>query len=644
MLAAAPDVTHPISDLAPVAVEAGLGFSLSPSISADVTTFRWSLNGRALAAQKAASLSVASARPADAGTYQLKVVNQSGVVFTRDFQVTVYERINKVIPLRSSAPLELPTRFWGKGSVSWSVYDDPALYAGRFHRTLVLLSPAWFFDSAYLVPSGMNPFPPLTATLTVGSASIEIAHYDLEDHLPPEIVSAPSGMYTPSTGYGGVVVAAGRSDPPVTFRATGLPPGTSLDEQGFWMVDDFRPGTYQVTWTAQNALGSSSKTTVIQFAEDQPGGPYPEPGTYSGLFATGPGDFIYQESDFPCGYLKVQVLASGRYSGQLRSKKGTLRFSGTFRPDEDGIVAPVQIPGLVTGASLSLSKDEDGFIRATITDEGGAVPTSGGVLWPVKSLSRAEQKLHVGDHSGFFDFQSGGSPDKGQGFGTKHISANTHSANFFGTLPDGTGFTIGTELVKPGHKYSPAFGLPCFYHASASMSTLLGLGTPSGYSAFVWFRLPNPQSRVFPEGFKAISTAYFYKRRALRPGQLLLTDTPVGNLNARFEANLDMKPFLNQPLTLTAASTAIIPKPNLSKLKIDIYGPTGFFTGKFEFDPASAGVGLGGAKRMVSFRGMIIPGMNYGAGFFLTEVPSNNPLPAPQYRTLSGAVNIFQNP
>ncbi len=144
-----------------------------------------------------------------------------------------------------------------------------------------------------------------------------------------------------------------------------------------------------------------------------------------------------------------------------------------------------------------------------------------------------------------------------------------------------------------------------------------GAGLVDGVLTIV--RPAQPGARLLPDGYNAEAPVrgarYFVPK-----GVPLFTppDAPAeqaGRASITLAAN-GLPESINTALTFTKAGTVIVDRPNSSDLKLDLYMPTGFFTGSFKINEPVLGTENRFVRRTVPFRGMIVPHLRNGGGFF----------------------------
>lgn len=605
----------------------------------------WRKDGRLLKGLTQEVLWLPNAQPADAGEYELRVSNEAGQSSVR-MLVAVYDPVNSSVAVKSGTPLRLTTRFWGPGNISWSLpesaTDLPAVFSGRLSPTLTVLAPMAALNYAQQYGDSAKI---LKATLRLGAMSQIIAEHYLDDNLPPYILSVPGGERAVTGGADGGVVVESFSPIPRVFSASGLPAGMSISEYDGTVSGNFsQPGTYRVTWRVKNDYGQDSMTSTFQVSDTPKR--LPMPGTYAGLIAN---VMTEPDLDAPSGYVQVQMGSEGAFTGQWRFKGVTRRFSGRYVPleifgNEPGAIVPLgSISPDARNAHLRLDPVYvDSAVRIDVSlsytlSDNSETGVSGELLKVVR-LSRHEQQLFTGIFSGLLTPQSPTvSVPLGSGISSLSISSDGSSASGVGALADGLGFTFSSVL--PVRQSLDVPSLPVYFHDPTTKSTLFGWMSVSIESSLYWKHSPKPGSRLYPDGFAVVLSNQFLKRRGLAAGELLLSDSLAETQNARLTADWDVLRLLDTTFMLTSGHKSVFPAPNSRSVSLDFYAPTGFFTGKFNTQK-----GPDTAVGTVYFRGMMLPGLNTGGGFFLLPKLPNpggtTPTTSSTASILSGRVSV----
>jgi hypothetical protein len=139
-------------------------------------------------------------------------------------------------------------------------------------------------------------------------------------------------------------------------------------------------------------------------------------------------------------------------------------------------------------------------------------------------------------------------------------------------------------------------------------------------------RPAQPGARLLPDGYNTEvpvrGARYFVPKDVPLFTQPGATAEETGRTSATLAAN-DLPESISSGLTFTKSGRVIVDKPNTSALKLDLYMPTGFFTGSFKINEPVLGAENRFVLRTVFFRGMVIPQRRIGGGFFhFSPLPS----------------------
>lgn len=633
---------------------------LKPAISGTRPfVIEWRKNGRLLKGITQDYLWLPNAKATDAGEYEMKMTNSAGSFSARLF-VAVYQETKSIVPIKSIAPIQLKPEFWGPGQVVWSISENlaesPHLYSGILSPTLTVFAP---LEANRLINEG-NPGYDVSgfkATLTLGEKSQIIAEYRFENALPPRIRSVPDGNRSLGSEAGGNIEV--QSYYLSTYSASGLPKGVTIDASSGYLYGEYaKSGTYTVTWRVANEFGKDSMTSVLKVSSAPQ--TYPTPGIYAGLIADVVPDITFDgpqpNLDGPSGYVQIQMGLNGAFTGQWRFKGTTRRFKSQLSSSQEFTSVPLgAISADIQNAALKFSSDSEGdttsYIGVSLVDNalGHSALTVGGYLSKVRRPSMREQQLFTGAFSGLLDPPEHllDQPDsttlipQGTGIFSLKISSSGTSASGVGTLADGLGFTFSSVLpVSPGD--DDVSYLPVYFHDRKTRSTLFGDMAIWRQSNVIWVRSPDSSSRIYPDGFSMILDGKLAKRYKLPKGSLLLSDAPNESQNAWLKADWNALNLLNKSFTLSSAHKAAFPTPNSERIKLSFYPPTGFFSGSFETEKntdTNSGT--------VTFRGMMLPELNTGGGFFqlpmLPDPEATPPIANSATPILSGKVLVSPN-
>jgi hypothetical protein len=597
--------------------------------------FQWLKDGRALKNQTESALYLSSVLPKDAGTYQLRVKDksgQSGIAGT--YPLGIYDDTVGVIRKRWDEAFTVTVKTWGKGiRIRWGDGQDNALNTGSRTSTLRVSR------------ASITPVP--EANLSLGSATAPPLRWTLE--LIPETylgVAVP-GPLVVGQEVGEFVAYLYTTPqyqvPDATFTVSGLPPGLKLDSAtGQITGTPTRAGDYSLILNARSADAPPPPfkvSIIVRSAEDSD---LVRPGAFAGLVdAFVPGDV---NKPLP-GLMRLQMSYSRRFSGLWLLGSRRLHFAGIVGDEGAASVTFRNYSGAEDLVCQFFFYHRD-FISVAVSSETNSFSNHGDLnLIPPVGLD--EERL-LGRYSAIIETSptpgsAGLDSISGCGFMSFTIGAG-HAVTSVGTLPDGTGFTGSGAIM--GDSIPPDilnFAFTSTGDSIAGRSSLNQDLTVGPQSTIQWQRAPRLYGRLYSQGFSKEVYIVGAKHFAPAPGMLLFggIDQSTATLFSLEHPSLFPEP-IQSPFRLTTRHTALFPAPNLNRLKMNFYAPTGFFTGSFTTTDM-----LTNDKpftRHANFRGMVIPGINRGGGFFLMPAlpdPVNEPsVSSSQTPIYSGKVSL----
>lgn len=597
--------------------------------------FQWLKDGRALKNQTESALYLSSVLPKDAGTYQLRVKDksgQSGIAGT--YPLGIYDDTVGVIRKRWDEAFTVTVKTWGKGiRIRWGDGQDNALNTGSRTSTLRVSR------------ASITPVP--EANLSLGSATAPPLRWTLE--LIPETylgVAVP-GPLVVGQEVGEFVAYLYTTPqyqvPDATFTVSGLPPGLKLDSAtGQITGTPTRAGDYSLILNARSADAPPPPfkvSIIVRSAEDSD---LVRPGAFAGLVdAFVPGDV---NKPLP-GLMRLQMSYSRRFSGLWLLGSRRLHFAGIVGDEGAASVTFRNYSGAEDLVCQFFFYHRD-FISVAVSSETNSFSNHGDLnLIPPVGLD--EERL-LGRYSAIIETSpnpgsAGLDSISGSGFMSFTIGAG-HAVTSVGTLPDGTGFTGSGAIM--GDSIPPDilnFAFTSTGDSIAGRSSLNQDLTVGPQSKIQWQRAPRLYGRLYPQGFSKEVYIVGAKHFAPAPGMLLFggIDQSTATLFSLEHPSLFPEP-IQSPFRLTTRHTALFPAPNLNRLKMDFYAPTGFFTGSFTTTDKLTNDSP--FTRNASFRGMVIPGINRGGGFFLMPTlpdPLNEPsVSSSQTPIYSGKVSL----
>gem|GEM_PF-4115865 len=400
--------------------------------------------------------------------------------------------------------------------------------------------------------------------------------------------------------------------PQEVFRFRGLPPGLRGHETGTVEGLPTAVGTFSVQVTATVDGLTSSKTFRMVVVR-----PVVYPGIYWG--------WLPRSEDLPeAGALVMDFQSSGAYSGVLHLGASRTTLAG-FPAGKDGQPSVVRpFPVKFGGRSLVfwLQRIGENFMLLKARPAGN--PEDPGFTLCTVDLVRQRGGPAAGASMGNYTFGwVSPSPDPaldllGNGFGSLKISTDRR-ATFIGQLADGSSLTGSTWMSDDDQ------GRLFFYHRDARTQSLLRGGARiDSFDVLTWQR-PPARGRLYPGGIGPRDVAFMASRYTVPKNDTLIPGEAhrLNIISHQVQHDQPVFKLTRQHKALFGTGTA-----NPLKAKMDIYSPTGFFTGQFTLrdpDPANESRTI---TRTVQYRGMMLQLYGHGVGYFL--LPSlPNPTASP---------------
>lgn len=580
-------------------------------------SFRWLKNGSGISGQTTPVLPIHTP-----GSYRVEVTGPAGKITSPAAAIGTYEEKTSTVYARLGQTARLSVAVAGPGiHVRWSGYNDAdygpltdgATYSGTRSPTLTIRRAQPELNGSY------------TATIILPTPDGPL---EAEEHMTFTLTKLPQAtlagvddgrlyLTEPVRLQCGVDFNGDRETSPA-FSITGLPPGLTMNANGTITGTPARAGQFRVTLTVR--IGPHTSPALVRtFVVTEPG--LFSPGLYWG--------WVEQSGDFPlAGAITVDLRPDGSYTGSLLAGSRKHPLAGRLTDANDQTSDPVRLAhafessipfvGWIQASSPELKRLQF-FIKPENSDDSSIQLLS--ELRLIKPLILSSPPtLDTGKHS----FAIGPGPNwifqpGGYGFGTLTITADRRGT-FAGQLADGRGITGAGWLADES---TESTGLPDSFHfyttadrgtgsvrGSVVMSTV---DHPEGEHV-TWTQLPT-QGRIYSAGFDEAYCSWhctrYQQQDAVRVfqsfvPQLWLTLGDLGTLYTPFQFNGKLQATFRPGF-----------ENNLLKARLDVYAPTGFFTGQFTLtdpDPKDDSRTL---SRIVQYRGMLLPGMEYGYGYFL---------------------------
>jgi autotransporter-associated beta strand protein len=659
--------------------------------------FQWFRNGVRVAGATSASLAIPAATLGNAGAYSCVISNDlatgKSITTSAVAEVAVVDATARRFVIREGAasPTMVANAAGNGLGYAWSenlgTPEAPnwQMVAGAGLRT---------FNPGSLTAGGRR----YVCRVTSAAGSLEAGENEVLVYnavpsivpggwgLPATTVSAPYAFQVPLAGQGISEEAGGTGEfeadkTPVSFRAVGLPAGLQINAQGVISGRATVDGTFNVTITASNAVGSSS------FG--------PTPLVVNGLSENVIGEFVGPvDRDAMLngnlgGAISVRTTKRGTYTGSVTLGARTFSFRGLLTPASGVAGGQVVISRGRALPPLTLTFALDaatGLIDRALSGITDGVNTVGFDGWRFRWVAVKGAPPPAQSLAGYYTLGLNLAPDlvgtvanegipQGAGYAGFTVNARTGRLVVAGRLADGSLFTTAT-FAGPGGE---VMVFRTLYAANARGSVVGQFKIDGGADAesaddntlaggLSWWRPASPAAiqRVYRDGFEPIDLVAVGGRylapvaTALNPRVMGLEATADGVGNAVIELTEGLVELALPVMTAAEANTAVFrvdernravasdPANNPRAVTLSINAKTGAFSGQFVLNEAHP---FPGQKpdpiiRRVSYQGLIVTGgaEPIGVGYFLlpklpgsaTEKPTATPV-------LSGRV-VFGKP
>ncbi len=619
---------------------------------------QWLKNGRVIPGQTGFTLEIPEARPQDAGYYQARVTDaegNSGISMKKP--VVIMEGQEQKITGAYSYPVVLQPRFWGPvDRIFWvkefsyaqpEILKDTWWVRGTQTSRLRLLSRLMFLESVSCMA--------MVGESTVLLGSFRFDQFGLEPR-KPRFQAAPTDV--------DAVIGQSIDQPFLyheggTIAVSGLPPGVEFGVDNLWGIPT-KAGNYRLQWKLMNSAGRVTDSSQSWIFVRDPINPAPAviPGLWAGSMSGSFGEVVGR--DLSHGIIEILTSSRGVFSGSFRAGHlrwplaGALRWDGEYFKSKIALAPPYGFKSFICilyahamSSDLHVSfevefkkpwSDYNPFWELSGELMKPRSPDSADVMRPTSNW-RLSSLLQTENYDGYA---------LGHGFITAVSAQRIQRMNFTGTLPDGSGI-MGSMPVVSQLPLSVIFYQPLQKSGENLWGDLYFIGLPQDdrevpvlQGSLNWQRKP-----VEGKGWLAGRATYYglnvTGEMFFRPdsGPLLPSTLPGTETFIRLNGGSVFDEFIPKdkfPFDLKPNHQAVFPIPDPRSFKLDIFAATGFFSGSFKLIEGSEGALQ--KSRTIHFRGLMIPGLSRGGGFFHFKSPSPSIEDASVF--YSGAVDIFR--
>jgi hypothetical protein len=455
--------------------------------------------------------------------------------------------------------------------------------------------------------------------LTVAGWTISLT----QNGYSPPVISAPiveailgTGASYSLSGFSGVNF-------PITWLATGLPPGLTINAgTGAISGTPTKAGRYTASITAKNPGGTSAPVKIV-FIVRGPTLPLFS-GAYSGLI-----NAATPLTNGLGGSITINATNATSATGSLTLGGTKYPFAGTIIPNIAGnqrLTTSVSLSSTTT-AILAIDFDINRWIGRATGTVTGLGETLEFTAWK-NTWNATTNPATV--FAGYFTsvlLPSTASDAFPQGYGHMEWTvANGGTVVIAGKAADGSSLTGAAVLWPDGQ-------VPFFKQLYAATGTLYGtalFGTDRTVSGgMTWAKKAQPaKARDYESGFSATAVSLQGAEwKAPAPG-LIVFDLPDAAANATIVfANGGIESAgqfsdVDQLLRITKKNSVVlssVPATNPTGMKVTINASKGLFSGTLNLTDS-------GVKRPVAFDGVLLSNSNEGRGWFvLPELPLGSP-------------------
>lgn len=599
--------------------------------------YQWYRGTAKLAGATSATLSLPNIQLKDAGAYKVEVTSTTTATSPL-VEVGVVDTTARRVPVALGGTVKLEAKTAGNGLTHlWLKSGEPLAASTRItgvDKTILNIGkPLEDADSA-----------PYVLRVTGPGGTLDTLGHTLQVFGEAPVITEDPPVF-PAAIVGGTFSYTIPVDPdpkkaPVSFTATGLPPGLKID--GTTGVISGKPTAvskgaagYLVKLTAINPKGKPSVTgrLLVQAFPDNAVGTYAAPLPRQSGLNGGLG-----------GLLELTSTKTGTFTGKLTLGTTTLPLAGALDATPGSLIvqgsqtlARKGLPSLQVSWRLDASNHL--LTLGALTDGTDALAFTG---WRNKWSKTTPATADFGGYHAFAleiapTYAGNVAVPQGNGFGSFTVAADG-KLTLAGKLADGEALT-GATFIGPEGQIA-VFRTLYTTKDKGSVAGALDINTPALSGALTWWRPANPAAthRLYKAGFPAVldlsavggrynppsATQAFLN---LAPGAgnavLSLAEGGVeGSVAAPEDLDIPVGIALKGKTTLPANATANPRKPTLTLTE-----KTGAIKGGFTLEDANPVPGGKPAviKRTVTFEGIAVPEgaalRSYGF-FLLPELPA----------------------
>ncbi len=414
------------------------------------------------------------------------------------------------------------------------------------------------------IPTQSGTYDADISAIDAGGTDSEILVLTIQPS-PPVITSPLAAAGVNGTAFNYQIVGTNN---PVTYGATGLPPGLAVSPStGAISGTPSAGGVFPAAISAGNGGGTTSAPLVLTVTTSLPG----LKGSYTGLGAVGG---INQ------ALITLSVTAKGTFTGKFTAAgvkeklKGTFTQYGTFIGGAVGASPGSQTVALSANAA---APGISGTITAIIASEATNYIVQSSLLGTFKPATLPPGL--AGAYTAVLPALSGTDPTlpHAPGYGTMTVSTKG-AVHIAGKLGDGTPFTAAAQLDADGKTWT-LFDL---LSAKKTLGTIAGTMTfeslpdSDADGAINWIKPPQATGAYYPGGFAA-STNLLAAKYATAP---FTTGTGIAIGGGDLPPN-----DVTDSLTISSKDKVTVTGADAG-VKLTLTLATGAFTGTF-LDPAN---------------------------------------------------------